>query len=302
EAKAEPWHKWYVRPFVRPLLWELRRKGLLLAATDQETREKLSMFLRSRWFEPPLDGSRLSAMLLDAMERMGEPSEPTASLLPAGQRLDLAVTVTDYYGAERLIHLHEPPVVREREHRQVLRFSVERLQTGAIITDFSFDNVPALAFAARATSSYPGAFPPARVREMDDNFAHYRAMGLSPEDVVLVDGSVLDNKPFHLAIEAIRSHTAFREVDRRVVYIDPHPTTQKSAELGHMPGFFAAIRGALSDLPRYDPINDELVWIGQLNEEVRRERAALEAVRPDVAARVEHIAGAALNEAVTAEQ
>lgn len=320
EAKAEPWHKWYVRPFVRPLLWELRRKGMLLAVTDQETRDKLSMFLRSRWFEPPLDGARLSALLLDAMERMGVPSEPGASLLPAGQRLDLAVTVTDYYGAERLIHLHDPPVVREREHRQVLRFSVERLQTGGILSDFSFDNVPALAFAARATASYPGAFPPARVREMDgilaerarpwpgraafldSNFAHYRAMGLSPEDVVLVDGSVLDNKPFHLAIEAIRSHTAFREVDRRVVYIDPHPTTQTPAGLGHMPGFFAAIRGALSDLPRYDPINDELVWIGQLNEEVRRERAALEAVRPDVAARVERIAGAALDEAVTAEQ
>jgi len=143
---------------------------------------------------------------------------------------------------------------------------------------------------------------PRRAAFLDSNFAHYRAMGLSPEDVVLVDGSVLDNKPFHLAIEAIRSHTAFREVDRRVVYIDPHPTTQKSAELGHMPGFFAAIRGALSDLPRYDPINDELAWIGQLNEEVRRERAALEAVRPDVAVRVERIAGDALDEAVTAEQ
>jgi patatin-related protein len=211
EAKAEPWHKWYVRPFVRPLLWELRRKGMLLAGVDRETREKLSMFLRSRWFEPPLDGGRLSEMLLDAMERMGEPSEPTASLVPAGQRLDLAVTVTDYYGAERLIHLHDPPVVREREHRQVLRFSVERLQTGGIRSDFGADNVPALAFAARATSSYPGAFPPARVREMDavlakrerpwlgrasfidSNFAHYRAMGLDPEDVVLVDGSVLDN-------------------------------------------------------------------------------------------------------------
>jgi patatin-related protein len=320
EAKAEPWHKWYVRPFVRPFLWELRRKGMLLAGADRETREKLSMFLRSRWFEPPLDGARLCAMLLDAMERMGEPSEPTASLLPAGQRLDLAVTVTDYYGAERLIHLHDPPFVREREHRQVLRFSIERLQTGGIRSDFSLDNVPALVFAARATSSYPGAFPPARVREMDavlaerarpwpgraafidGNFAHYRAMGLDPEDAVLVDGSVLNNKPFHLAIEAIRSHTAFREVDRRVVYIDPHPKKQTLAASGHSPGFFATIRGALSDLPRYDPINDELVWIGQLNEEVRSERAALEAVRPDVAARVEHIAGAALGEAVTAEQ
>ena len=226
EAKAEPWHKWYVRPFVRPFLWELRRKGLLLAGVDRETREKLSMFLRSRWFEPPLDGARLSAVLLDAMQRMGEPSEPTASLLPAGQRLDLAVTVTDYYGAERQIHLHDPPIVQEREHRLVLRFSVEHLQTGGLRSDFGLDNVPALAFAARATSSYPGAFPPARVREMDavlaerarswpgraafidGNFAHYRTIGLDPEDAVLVDGSVLDNKPFHLAIEAIRSHTA----------------------------------------------------------------------------------------------
>ena len=320
EAKAEPWHKWYVRPFVRPFLWELRRKGLLLAGVDRETREKLSMFLRSRWFEPPLDGARLSAVLLDAMQRMGEPCEPTASLLPAGQRLDLAVTVTDYYGAERQIHLHDPPVVQEREHRLVLRFSAERLQTGGLRSDFGADDVPALAFAARATSSYPGAFPPARVREMDAllaerarpwpgraafidrNFAHYRAIGLDPEDAVLVDGSVLDNKPFHLAIEAIRSHTAFREVDRRVVYIDPHPKKRSIAALGHVPGFFATIRGALSDLPRYEPISDELVWIGQLNQEVRRERAALEAVRPDVAARVERIAGAALTEPVTAEQ
>ena len=320
EAKAKPWHKWWVRPFVGPFIWELRRKGMLLAGVDREAREKLSMFLRSRWFEPPLDGARLCATLLDAMERMGEPTEPMASLVPAGQRLDLAVTVTDYYGAERLIHLHDPPVVREREHRQVLRFSAERLQTGGLRSDFGLDNVPALAFAARATSSYPGAFPPARIREIDavlaargrawpgraafidGNFAHYRAMGLDPEDVVLVDGSVLDNKPFHLAIEAIRSHTAFREVDRRVVYIDPHPKTRRPLAPGLVPGFFTAIRGALSDLPRYDPINDELVWIGQLNQEVRRERAALEAVRPDVAARVERIAGAALGEPVTADQ
>jgi patatin-related protein len=320
EAKAKPWHKWWVRPFVDPFLWELRRKGLLAAGVDRESREKLSMFLRSRWFEPPLDGARLSATLLDAMERMGAPSEPSASLMPAGQRLDLAVTVTDYYGAERLIHLHDPPVVRESEHRQVLRFSADRLQTGGIRSDFGLDNVPALAFAARATSSYPGAFPPARLHEIDtllaargrawhgraafidSNFAHYRAMGLDPERVVLVDGSVLNNKPFHLAIEAIRSHTAFREVDRRVVYIDPHPKRPRPTVPGLVPGFFTTIRGALSDLPRYDPINDELVWIGQLNQEVRRERAALEAVRADVAARVERIAGVALGEAVTADQ
>jgi patatin-related protein len=167
EAKAEPWHKWYVRPFLRPFLWELKRMRLLKQSVDRETRDKLSMFLRSRWFEPPLDGSSLSALLLDAMEEMGDSPRPGATLVPAGQRLDLAVTVTDYYGAERLIHLHDPPIVREREHRQVLRFAYEHRQTGGELSDFDADNVPSLAFAARATSSYPAAFPPVQVREMD---------------------------------------------------------------------------------------------------------------------------------------
>ena len=91
-------------------------------------------------------------------------------------------------------------------------------------------------------------------------------------------------------------------MDRRVVYIDPHPKKHTPAVLGVVPGFFATIRGALSDLPRYDPINDELVAIEQLNQETRSERAAIEAVRPDVSERVERIVGAALGEDVTAEQ
>ncbi|MEQ1579866.1 MAG: patatin-like protein [Steroidobacteraceae bacterium] len=320
EAKAEPWHKWYVRPFLRPFLWELKRMKLLKQSVDRETRDKLSMFLRSRWFEPPLDGSSLSAVLLDAMEAMGDPPQPGATLVPAGQRLDLAVTVTDYYGAERLIHLHDPPIVREREHRQVLRFAYEHRQTGTELTDFDADNVPSLAFAARATSSYPAAFPPVQVREMDallagrgrswprreafldQNFGHYRDLGLDPEDAVLVDGSVLANKPFHIAIEALKTHAAFREVDRRLVYIDPNPKSHASPVPGQVPGFFSTIRSALSDLPRSDPINDELAWIGRLNEQARRERAAIDAVRPDVVARVEAIAGKALDEPVTARQ
>ncbi len=320
EAKAEPWHKWYVRPFLRPFLWELKRMRLLRQSVDRETRDKLSMFLRSRWFEPPLDGSSLSALLLDAMEEMGDPPRPGASLVPAGQRLDLAVTVTDYYGAERLIHLHDPPIVREREHRQVLRFAYEHRQTGSEVSDFGPDNVPSLAFAARATSSYPAAFPPVQVREMDallagrerswprreefldQNFGHYRDLGLDPEDAVLVDGSVLTNKPFHIAIEALKTHAAFREVDRRLVYIDPNPKSHAAPAPGQVPGFFSTIRSALSDLPRSDPINDELAWIGRLNEQARRERAAIEAVRPDVVARVEAIVGQALDEPVTAEQ
>ena len=35
-------------------------------------------------------------------------------------------------------------------------------------SDFTLDNAPGLAFAARATSSFPGAFPPAHLAEVED--------------------------------------------------------------------------------------------------------------------------------------
>ncbi len=113
---------------------------------------------------------------------------------------------------------------------------------------------------------------------------------------------MLANKPFHIAIEALKTHAAFREVDRRLVYIDPNPKSHAAPVRGQVPGFFSTIRSALSDLPRSDPINDELAWIGRLNEQARRERAAIDAVRPDVVARVAAIAGKALDEPATAEQ
>ncbi len=150
---------------------------------------------------------------------------------------------------------------------------------------FSFENRPdqemraisatptcaSLAFAARATASYPGAFPPAQMKEIDSvlanrgqawpgrgrfieaNFRRYTDLGASPDAAVLVDGSVLNNKPLSEAIAAARTHRAFCEVDRRLVYIDPRPT-RSQRESGRAPSFFSALRGALSDLPRYEPI------------------------------------------------
>lgn len=320
EVKAHAWDKWYVRPFVRPFLWGLERTHVLQSAPDLETRAKLSMFLRSRWFRPPLDGRRLSTLFLDALEAMGEPRAATMSLLPSGQQLDLLVTVTDFHGSARTIYLHDPPLVREREHRHVLRFGFRHAQGVGVHSDFDLDNLPSLAFAARATSSYPGAFPPAQIREMDDvlaarhqawaqrrrfvevNFRHYRELGLAPEDAVLVDGGVLDNKPIRIAVEAVRTHAAFREVDRRLLYIDPNPQRSASRQPGQVPSFLGTFRGALSDLPRYEPINDELAWIERINEEVRRLQSAVEATRPNVVAVVERAAEGRLDEPATSEQ
>jgi hypothetical protein len=57
------------------------------------------------------------------------------------------------------------------------------------------------------------------------------------EAVALIDGSVLVNAPFADAMGVLRDRPAQREVDRRFVYIDPHPDkvggrTRRSAPAG----------------------------------------------------------------------
>src|SRR5689334_21890235 len=213
EAKARSWSKWFLRPF----LWAGGRAGLEFIQ-DQEVRAKLSLFMRSRWFRPPLDGPKMTALLYDALTGMGAHGDPAASLLPSGQGLDLFVTVTDFYGRHQLMQIHDPPVIHEREHRHVLHFRYRRRMSGAVESDFDLANTPALAFAARATSSIPGAWPPARLLEIDEllrerlvvwprraefiarNFEQYGQMNVDVASVPFVDGSVLNSRPFREAI------------------------------------------------------------------------------------------------------
>lgn len=310
EGRARLWSKWYFWPLVRPLLARLDREGLLPGRVDAEMEERVSVFLRSRWFNPPLDGRRLTLLMLDGLEAMRETGATGAkweSLLPPGSRLDLLVTVTDFRGLERSIFIHDPPVVYEREHRHLLRFGLDHRRSGHLVSDFDVDNFPSLAFACRASASYPGAFPPVQVREMDDilaerhrpwparadfldrNFRHYRERGENPEEAVLVDGSVLDNKPIMACVEAIRTHGAFREVDRRLVYIDPHTPGRKPVPGTGIPGFFATLRGALSDLPRHDPVYNELATLSRDNTQARRLKDAILNARAQIARMIEEV-------------
>lgn len=320
EARGSRWSKWYVVPFMKILFARLEREGVLPTEADSEFRRHLATFVRSRWFKPPFDGPHFSALLLDGLLAMERNAQPASTMLPPEIRFDLMITVTDYHGAEMPIFMHDPPVVREREHRQMLRFHAVRSSFGIVRSDFSQENVPSLAFAGRASASYPGAFPPAQVREMDDllatrsmgwpgkeafleaNFAHYLQIGLKPEGVVLLDGSILNNKPLGAAIDAIRMHTAYREVDRRLVYIDPHPDRPNLAPNLGMPGFFATLRGALSDLPRHDPIYEELEEINRFNEQVRRLKALARISQPHVQALIEQATGGGLAGTFTLEQ
>jgi patatin-related protein len=301
EAKASVSSKW----FLRPLFWVAGLAGIRVVK-DLEVRSKLSLFVRSRWFEPPFDGTKMTALMYDAVAAMGT-GQDMSSLLPLGQGLDLFVTLTDFNGYQRTMQLHNPPVIHEREHRHRLHFRYRRRPSGAVESDFEMANAPGLAFAARATSSIPGAFPPARIVEVDEflrkraidwprradfiarNFENYTRMNVDVAYVPFIDGSVLSSHPFREAVGAIRGRAAYREVDRRVVYVDPNPTSVGSVAHHRVPGFFPTLKGALSEIPLTQPVTDELGWVVQFNEHVRRLRGIIDSARPHVRRLVQEV-------------
>jgi patatin-related protein len=271
-------------------------------ATREEVRTKLSHFIRSRWFEPPFGGASFVHRLLDAFDAMAA-SRGGPRLLPPGQPLDLYVTVTDFTGHPERLELNSPPEVVETEHRLVFDFSDDGHGADSLAA------FAELAFAARATSSFPGAFPPFTVRELDAVLAErgiewpgraaFLARALprqtaagSAESAVLIDGSVLANAPFRPALDALKERPARRQIDRRIIYIDPSPGVKLTINRGQgTPGFFQTIIGAISDIPRQQPIRDNLDAIAERSARIDRMRGIVVALRPQVEAEVEALFG-----------
>jgi patatin-related protein len=297
-----------------PFAWALssKRGGAVEQTVEAghrgEIRGKLANFVRARWFSPPFSGPGFTNLLLGAFDAMAR--EPAGlPLLPHYQPLDLFVTVTDFHGYPERLRLHTPAEVTEREHRLTLSF---RDAGGG---ERRLADAAELAFAARATASFPGAFPPFQVGELDGVLAarqqqwpgrdaflarvlpHHVANG-DAESAVLIDGSVLINAPFRPAIEALQNRPARREIDRRFVYLDPKPGIQAvrltAAGAAEPPGFFATIFGALSDIPREQPIRDNLDAIEGHSSRIRRLRRIVEAMRPEVENAIERAFGSTL--------
>jgi patatin-related protein len=315
EARAGNWSKW----FLKPLIWLAAATGQFAAFKDLEVRQKLSLFVRSRWFKPPLDGRVMARLMYQGIDSMGEAKDERASLVPTNQSLDLFITLTDFHGYPQLVQIHDPPLIHELEHRHILHFKYRRHPSGEVESDFRLDNAGALAFAARATSSFPGAFPPARIVEMDEVLAerheswprraefiansfpdHIRA-GIDPTVAPFIDGSVLNNRPFQEAIAAIHGRPAYREVDRRLIYIDPHPPLAPMHEARAAPGFFTTLRGALSDIPSSQPVAEELNRVVEFNEQVRRLRAIIDSARPHVSELVGNVVTGAFDSALSSQ-
>jgi patatin-related protein len=309
EARAGTWSKAILKPFI----WGAAAAGMFGAIRDKEVRRNVSLFVRSRWFKPPFSGPVMAGLMYDAAIAMGRPKTPTASLLPSGHGLDLFVTLTDYYGYRQLVEIHDPAVIYELEHRHVLHFKYRRRASGEVESDFDLDNAPALGFAARATSSFPGAFPPAQIVEMDAllasrgtkwprreefilrNFQRHLRADSDPATAAFIDGAVLNNRPFRDVVAAIRGRSAYRDVDRRLVFVDANPAGAALPKRVALPNFFSTIKGALSDLPSAQPVANELAWVNDLNARVRGIKSIIEGARPHVSDLVGNVIDQALD-------
>lgn len=310
DPDARPLWK-FAKFWAQPIAWWLiSRPGNVVSEsvapeTRDEVRRKVSRFIRGRWFEPPFSGDNFSRLLFDALAAMRDaPSGPP--LLPPDHPLDLFVTSTDFRGHVELLRLNSPPVVEESEHRLPIHFrgQIDHLPGDGIA------NLLELTFAARATASFPGAFPALELKEIDrlaqrrgvdwagrSEFLH-RIMPTHArldtlEKVALIDGSVLVNAPFAEAINALHGRPGHREVDRRFVYIDPRPdriATMKD-EAPKPVGFFGAIFGSISTLPREQPIRDNLQLLEQQSRDAARLQQILAGLRPEVERAVEKLFG-----------
>lgn len=117
-----------------------------------------------------------------------------------------------------------------------------------------------------------------------------------------IDGSVLNNRPFREALAAIHERPAYREVDRRLVFIDPDPAVAGVTAPRIPPGFFATLRGAWSNIPRAQPIADELRWVLEFNEQARRLKEIINAARPQVTDHVAKVTSSWQGRGLTEEQ
>lgn len=250
--------------------------------------------------KPALDGAKMAKWLYEALEGMDNrgPRSRLTTLMPLESSMDLMVTMTDFYGYEREVAISSPKIVRDEQHRHVLRFS-----QGENPDRYGRADNLALTFAARATSCFPGAFEPVSPRSLcewvkqpgpigNEFFRLYELSGREPQDTRFIDGGVLDNRPFVPAIDALRRKPAHCEIERWVLYLDPDPPdpAKPAKRRTGLPRPPATILGATVGLPRKQPILDSLIELEANNEQVRELRDVIEASFPSMRERVEGLA------------
>ena len=258
-----------------------------------------------------LNSRRMYFKLLKALHNMEELRRSTPAFAsPHVDELDLFITATDIEGLPVPLRLSDT-VVYERRHRNIFHFKYgTEASTGYDRNDFLEKNNPLLAFAARCTSSFPFAFEPMRLCDIDeilDRFADYddqdkRAALLkswkpffrqntdplikNSTDYIsrsFGDGGYLDNKPFTYATETLSRRDAPVPVDRKLIYIEPspeHPEEEPSRKEKYQA--LENVKAALLDLPGYETIREDLERLIARNELLKRVNRIIRNIEGDL--------------------
>jgi patatin-related protein len=246
-----------------------------------------------------LNSRRMYFKLLKALHNMDELGQSKAEFSsPHVDELDLFITATDIEGLPVPLRLSDT-VVYERRHRNVFHFKYgTEASTGYDRNDFLVNNNPLLAFAARCTSSFPFAFEPMRLCDIDevlDRFSEYDNLAKRADlikswqpffrenaDPLIKnrtgynvrsygDGGYLDNKPFTYATETLTRRDAPVPVDRKLIYIEPspeHPEEEPTRKEKYQA--LENVKAALLDLPTYETIREDLERLIERNELLKR--------------------------------
>ncbi|MGV8075310.1 MAG: patatin-like protein [Syntrophobacteraceae bacterium] len=137
-----------------------------------------------------------------------------------------------------------------------------------------------LASIARITSTFPAAFPPFRLSQIDQ--AHREDVQFALEDCgglsafrnvthTYVDGGVLDNKPFGPVLRAIFYRMPYGLVERKLFYVEPDPQhisqlTENEQETRTNP--IGAVVASLTTIPSYQSISEDLDRLKEHNARV----------------------------------
>jgi patatin-related protein len=256
-----------------------------------------------------LNSRRMYLKLLDAFHEMDRqtPRDDTY-ISPCVDELDLFVTATDIQGLPLSIRLSDMKVL-ERRHRHVFRFKYAKEESvfGAHCNDLKRSHNPFLAFASRCTSSFPFAFEPMKLADIDevvDNFEGYKdSRSDSPvwkkfftsyvdpdtgepitdtKTRAFGDGGYLDNKPFSYPTETLSRRGGNVPIDRKLVYIEPSPEQLSTSEKNRTPSAIGNAKAALLDLPGYETIRQDIERVNERNRLISRVNRIGDAIERDL--------------------
>lgn len=267
-------------------LW-VRHGGLetLLAGDESALDDAGAIDKRLQMAEPPpslLNGARFYKLLAETLtdqlsQELGKPGADSRLV----DQLDLWVTATDLVGRHVTLPIKNT-TVSERQHAYRFHFVYDPKQS---LNDLSREVAPFLAFAGRASSSFPVAFEPIRLGRIEPFhpialdwqkrfFADFEPGAF--EGLALSDGGILDNKPFSYATQDLIRRPASLPVDRYLLYVEPDPKPAATQdETDREWTAFETASAALTGIPRSETIREDLELVQRRNRMIRRARRFL---------------------------